>query len=186
MMQQIIPPSVDEPLVILVDTQDNEIGVAPKMQVHLDGVLHRAFSVFVFNRQGELMLQQRAIEKYHSGGLWTNTCCSHPAPGETNEQAAHRRLVEEMGFDCDLEHAFAFLYRTDFENGLTEHEYDHVFFGHAEPIPHLNPEEVADYRWVSLAELDRWMADKPEDFTFWFKHIYERVKAHLAKAGGHA
>lgn len=186
MMQQIIPPTVNEPLVILVDTQDNEIGVAPKMQVHLDGVLHRAFSVFVFNRKGELMLQQRAFNKYHSGGLWTNTCCSHPAPGETNEQAAHRRLEEEMGFDCELEHAFAFLYRTDFENGLTEHEYDHVFFGYDEPIPHLNPDEVADYRWVSLAELDAWMTDRPEDFTFWFKHIYERVKAHLAKAGGHA
>lgn len=185
-MQSLTPPQLDEPLVILVDQNDNEIGVAPKLQAHIDGVLHRAFSVFIFNSKNELLLQQRAIEKYHSGGLWTNSCCSHPMPGETTEAAAHRRLVEEMGFDCALDHAFGFVYRTDFENGLTEHEYDHVFFGHYEGDFQVNYEEVASTRWITLDDLDAWMATKPEDFTFWFKHIYDQVKAHLAKKGGHA
>jgi isopentenyl-diphosphate delta-isomerase len=176
----------NEPLVILVDTQDQPIGTAPKMYAHEAALLHRAFSVFVFNSRNELMLQQRAMTKYHSGGLWTNTCCSHPAPGETTEQAAHRRLQEELGFDCALDYGFGFVYRTDFENGLSEHEYDHVFFGRFEGDFELNAEEVADIRWISLAELDHWMDRQPQDFTFWFKHIYERVKEHLAKAGGHA
>lgn len=185
-MQSLTPPSLDEPLVILVDENDRELGLAPKMQAHIDGVLHRAFSVFVFNSQKQLLLQQRAHNKYHSGGLWTNTCCSHPAPGETTEAAAHRRLEEELGFDCPLEYGFGFVYRTDFENGLTEHEYDHVYFGRYEAGFQLNPEEVADTRWITLRELDAWMQERPEDFTFWFKHIYERVKEHLAKAGGYA
>lgn len=185
-MQSLTPPAIDEPLVILVDQNDQEIGVAPKLQAHIDGVLHRAFSVFIFNSKNELLLQQRAIEKYHSGGLWTNTCCSHPAPGETTEQAAHRRLVEEMGFDCELAYGFGFVYRTDFENGLTEHEYDHVFFGRYEADFEVNYEEVASTRWISLPDLDAWMAREPAAFTFWFKHIYDRVKEHLAKTGGHA
>lgn len=185
-MHSLDTPKVEEPFVILVDQQDNEIGVAPKQQAHVDGVLHRAFSVFIFNSKDELLLQQRAFHKYHSGGLWTNTCCSHPAPGEQTEAAAHRRLVEEMGFDCALKPEFSFLYRTDFENGLTEHEFDHVFFGRYEGPFQVNLDEVADTRWLTLPALDAWMDEKPEDFTFWFKHIYERVKEHLNKKGKHA
>ena len=117
-----------------------------KMEAHQKGVLHRAFSVFVFNNAGELLLQQRADHKYHSGGLWTNTCCSHPAPGEKNADAAARRLYEEMGFNCELAHSFSFIYKAQFQNGLTEYEFDHVYIGYADSIPVLNMDEVQDWK----------------------------------------
>jgi isopentenyl-diphosphate delta-isomerase len=177
-----IPPAVsdpNEPLVVLVDVNDREIGVARKQEAHVLGQLHRAISVFLFDPNGSMLLQRRAVHKYHSGGLWTNTCCSHPAPGESPHAAALRRLQEEMGIVCPLEFRFSFVYRTEFENGLTEHEFDHVFFGtgHFEARP--DPNEVAESRWVTPSELDRWMEQRPEDFTFWFKHIYDRVRSHM-------
>lgn len=163
-----------EPLVVLVDEEDREIGLLPKLEAHQKGLLHRAFSVFVFNSLGELLLQQRSPDKYHSGGLWTNTCCSHPLPGESVEEAANRRLLEEMGMSCPLHSPFWFVYRTDFDNGLSEHELDHVFLGHSDGPFRIDSTEVASALWVSLAELEAWMDRRPQDFTFWFKHIYPR------------
>jgi len=128
---------VAKELVVLVDENDNEIGVEEKINAHRKGLLHRAFSIFVFNSKNELLLQKRAADKYHSGGLWSNTCCSHPRPGENLKDAAHRRLQEEMGFDCSLREVFSFLYKKSFDNGLTEHELDHVFFGKFDGIPKL-------------------------------------------------
>src|SRR3954468_18060458 len=128
--------------VILVDEYDNEIGTMPKMEAHLKGKLHRAFSVFIFNAEGDLLLQQRALDKYHSGGKWTNTCCSHPRPGEDTLTAANRRLREEMGMNAELSHAFSFTYQADLLDGLTENEFDHVYFGISDDAPVMNPEEV--------------------------------------------
>jgi isopentenyl-diphosphate Delta-isomerase len=162
--------------VILVDTLDNEIGEMEKMEAHEKGVLHRAFSVFVFNDKGEMLLQQRAIKKYHSGGLWTNTCCSHQRINETNESAAHRRLIEEMGFDCPLEAAFNFTYKAAFGNGLTEHELDHVFIGRYNENPVINKLEVEDFKWISIEETEKEMEQNPEQFTAWFKIILGKVK----------
>ncbi|MEZ4699276.1 MAG: isopentenyl-diphosphate Delta-isomerase [Rhodothermales bacterium] len=161
--------------VILVDELDREVGAAEKLAAHQSGQLHRALSVFVFNSAGDMLLQQRARDKYHSGGLLSNTCCSHPRPGEASEDAAHRRLMEEMGFDCPMRPLFTFTYRTDFGNGLIEHELDHVFVGihDADPVP--NPEEVEAWRWQSVEETARDMARRPEAYTFWFKHIFQRV-----------
>jgi isopentenyl-diphosphate delta-isomerase len=127
----------------------------------------------VFNDKGEMLLQQRALSKYHSGGLWTNTCCSHPRQGETTEQAAHRRLQEEMGFDCELKLHQTFIYKAPFDNGLTEHELDHVFIGTYNQDPHINPEEVNDFHWISLSELDQQLRNQPEKFTVWFKMIMD-------------
>ena len=169
----------EEPLVVLVDREDREIGLAPKTEAHQKALLHRAFSVFVFNGVGELLLQQRSPDKYHSGGLWTNTCCSHPLPGENVHDAAHRRLVEEMGMDCPLESPFWFIYQTEFENGLSEHELDHVFLGNSDGPFRIDPTEVAAALWISLAELEAWMERRPQDFTFWFKHIYPRCAEFL-------
>ncbi len=160
--------------VILVDEQDNPIGTAEKMEAHQNGgKLHRAFSVLVFNDKGETMLQRRAASKYHCPGLWTNTCCSHPRPEETTLAAASRRLQEEMGFVCPLEEKFTFLYRAEFSNGLTEHEFDHVFVWHYEADPVLNPVEADDWRWVSMSDLEKEMADDPDAFTAWFKIIIQ-------------
>ncbi|MGC8851384.1 MAG: isopentenyl-diphosphate Delta-isomerase, partial [Candidatus Micrarchaeia archaeon] len=136
--------------VILVDENDRELGVGEKMEVHRNGQLHRAFSIFVFNSDGKLLIHQRAKEKYHSGGLWTNTCCSHPRPGEKLDEAIHRRLVEEMGFDCPLKEVFSFVYQVKFENGLFEHELDHVYIGKFDGDPKPNPAEVMDWKWVDL------------------------------------
>ena len=133
--------------VILVDEKDKEIGLEEKIKAHKEGKLHRAFSVFVFNQKGEMLLQRRALTKYHSGGLWTNTCCSHPRKGEDVDKAASRRLKEEMGFSCGLKEVFSFIYKTGFDNGLMEHEFDHVFVGAYESEPKINPEEVAEYKW---------------------------------------
>lgn len=164
-----------EEYVILVDEQDQALGLMEKMEAHEKGVLHRAFSVFVFNDKGELMLQQRALEKYHSGGLWTNTCCSHPRDGESVEDAAHRRLQEEMGFDCALEKKFHFIYKRALDKGLTEHELDHVFFGIYNDVPNINLEEVASYKWVNMAKLKNDLQANPHLYTEWFKICFDEV-----------
>ena len=161
--------------VILVDQSDNSVGTQEKIQAHEQANLHRAFSVFIFNTKGEMLLQQRAKDKYHSGGLWTNTCCSHPRPGEVTEDAAHRRLQEEMGFDCLLENVFHFIYKTDFDHGLTENELDHVFIGRHEGEIIPNSEEVADYRWISVKDMKQEIKEKPEIFTSWFKISVNKV-----------
>lgn len=145
------------------------------MQAHEAGLLHRAFSVFIFNTKGEMLLQQRAINKYHSGGLWTNTCCSHPRFDESVTDAAHRRLKEEMGFDTNLSHAFSFIYKTSLDRGLTEHEYDHVFTGIYEEEVTPNAQEVADYTYKSIAEIRSAILAEPQNFTAWFKIAFERV-----------
>lgn len=162
-------------LCILVDESDIQIGTEEKIKTHEKGLLHRAFSVFVFNAAGELLLQQRALTKYHSGGLWTNTCCSHPRPGEETLAAAHRRLKEEMGFDCPLEEVFTFRYIAPFGNGLTENEYDHVLFGAWEGEFQPNPDEVAATRWVNLNALKEELGQRPEEYSAWLSACLDRV-----------
>ena len=161
--------------VILVDQDDIAIGAMEKLEAHEKGLLHRAFSVFIFNDAGELLLQQRALSKYHSAGLWTNTCCSHPRPGEDTLLAAKRRLKEEMGIECGLEYKMHFIYKTHFENGLTEHEFDHVFFGTHNKEPNINEEEVENYCWTKPAEIKKQLIDEPEKFTSWFKIAIEKL-----------
>jgi isopentenyl-diphosphate delta-isomerase len=141
--------------VILVDEQDNDIGVMEKLLAHQEGLLHRAFSIFIFNEKGELLLQQRALSKYHSAGLWTNTCCSHPRPNETIKDAANRRLFEEMGMSCDLKIISNFIYKTPFENGLTEHELDYVLTGITNQNPHINKDEVENYKWMPIEDIKK-------------------------------
>jgi isopentenyl-diphosphate delta-isomerase len=160
--------------VILVNESDEPIGEMEKMLAHEQGVLHRAFSVFIFNAKGEVLLQQRALSKYHSPGLWTNTCCSHPRPGETTEQAAHRRLKEEMGFDCILQHKFSFIYKVQFDNGLYEHELDHVYTGVYEEEPSINPDEVNTYKWMKWEQLLEDVNKNMADYTFWLRQILEQ------------
>ena len=161
--------------VILVDEFDQPIGTMEKMEAHVKAALHRAISVFIFNSKGEWLLQRRAIEKYHSRGLWTNTSCTHPAPGETSLEAAHRRLREEMGLKAELREVFSFKYIQELENNLTEHEYDHVFVGYSDELPVPNPDEVMDYKYISYQDLLQEVAESPEKFTAWFKMTYERV-----------
>jgi isopentenyl-diphosphate Delta-isomerase len=163
--------------VILVDEHDNQIGVAGKLEAHQSGRLHRALSIFVFNSAGKLLLQKRAASKYHSGGLWSNTCCSHSRPGEDTASAARRRLQEEMGIDCTLFEMFSFVYRAHFPNGLIEHEYDHVFFGRHDGDPLLNPEEAEDARWVDLPELAADIRRRPERYSFWLAACLDKVRA---------
>ncbi len=165
-----------EEKVILVNVKDEETGIAEKMHAHRQGLLHRAFSVFIFNNRNELLIQQRSVHKYHSGGLWTNTCCSHPRPGETIREAAVRRLGEEMGISADLEEIFGFIYRTDFENGLIEHEFDHVLAGDYEGELNINNEEVMDYSFVSMDQIENSLATHPEKYTVWFRLAFPRVK----------
>lgn len=160
--------------VILVNESDEPIGEMDKMLAHEQGVLHRAFSVFIFNTKGEVLLQQRALSKYHSPGLWTNTCCSHPRPGETTEEAAHRRLKEEMGFDCTLQHKFSFIYKVQFDNGLYEHELDHVYTGVYEEEPSINPNEVNMYKWMKWEQLLEDVNKNMADYTFWLRQILEQ------------
>lgn len=167
--------------VVLVDQDDQKLGLMEKQQAHVAGLLHRAFSVFVFNSKGELMIQQRAASKYHSPTLWTNTCCSHPRDNETYEQAAHRRLEEEMGFDCELEYKFNFIYKAHLENDLIEHELDHVFIGTFDNEPKLNPDEVMAYRWVELDDLKKDMEKNPQNYTAWFKIIFEHYVSYIEK-----
>jgi isopentenyl-diphosphate delta-isomerase len=155
--------------VVLVDEMDNEVGVMEKLQAHHLGLLHRAFSIFVLNKEGEMLIHQRAMEKYHSGGLWTNACCSHPLPGENVDFAAKRRLSEEMGLDCDLKKIFEFTYQADVGDGLIEHEFDHVFIGYTQSSPIVDSSEVMDWKWVSMEMLITDMIAQPESFTTWFK-----------------
>ena len=157
--------------VILVDKNDRKLGQMEKIEAHQKALRHRAISVLVFNRQGQLMLQQRALSKYHCPGLWSNTCCTHPRPEETVEAAAHRRLQEEMGFDCSLKELFSFNYQVKLDHGLTEKEYDHVFIGHFDGQPKLNQEEAANYRWIDLDQLQEELIETPKIYTYWFREI---------------
>lgn len=165
--------------VILVNENDEQIGLMPKMEAHEKALLHRAFSVFVFNKKNELMLQQRALVKYHSPGLWTNTCCSHQREGETNIQAGRRRLKEEMGFVVELQESISFIYKVPFDNGLTEHEYDHILIGKYDGHPKINPEEVADWKWMPLEDVKKDMDKNPELYTEWFKIIFQKFYQHI-------
>ena len=162
-----------EEQVILVDTHDNPIGTMNKMEAHEKAVLHRAFSVFILNDKNEVMLQQRAAHKYHSPLLWTNTCCSHQRVGESNIEAGKRRLFEEMGFSADLKELFHFIYKAPFDNGLTEHELDHVMIGYSNENPVINPDEVESWKWMSIEAIKEDMLVNPKDYTVWFKIIFD-------------
>jgi len=163
-----------EEKIVLVDEQDRAVGVEEKIRVHQLGALHRAFSVFVVNAEGQLMMQRRALTKYHSRGLWSNTCCGHPRPDEPLEQAARRRLKEEMGFDSHLTELFAFVYRAELEDGLVENEYDHVLLGCFEGIPEPDPAEIVEWKWVNLATLSVDIEEHPESYTYWFRISFDR------------
>ena len=156
-------------LLITVDTEDRETGVIAKMEAHRKGILHRAFSIFVFDEGDRLLLQRRATDKYHSGGLWSNTCCGHPKPGESLLDAAHRRLREEMGFDCPLRAEFGFVYRASLDGGLVEHEFDHVVVGWFQGNPAPDPREVDEWRWAFAPAVQAQLAGAPEAFTAWFR-----------------
>ncbi len=168
-----------EELVILVDQEDNKIGLMPKMEAHEKALLHRAFSVFVFNKSKELMLQQRALHKYHSPGLWTNTCCSHQRDGETNVEAGTRRLQEEMGFNVPLKETTSFIYKAPFDNGLTEHELDHILLGEYDGEPTINKEEVASWKWMPLEDVKIDIQTHPDQYTAWFKIIFDKFYKYL-------
>jgi len=165
--------------VVLVDQADRPIGTMEKLEAHEKGLLHRAFSVFVFNDQGEMLLQQRALSKYHSSGLWSNTCCSHPTPNESLKEAGEKRLQEEMGFSTPLSPLFAFEYRVDLDNNLTEHEFDHVFIGQYNGEINPNPTEVMDHKWVSMEQLKEQMTQDPNRFTAWFQIILTEHSHHF-------
>ena len=168
-----------EEQVILVNENDEQIGLMSKMEAHEKALLHRAFSVFIFNDKNELLLQQRALNKYHSPGLWTNTCCSHQRDGESNIAAGKRRLQEEMGFITDLEETISFIYKAPFDNGLTEHEYDHVLTGHYNDAPVINEGEVGSWKWMSLNDVKVDMTSHPEQYTAWFKIIFDKFYEHI-------
>lgn len=168
-------------MVILVDQNNEPLGLMPKMEAHEKAVLHRAFSVFIQNKEGQIMLQQRAASKYHSPLLWTNTCCSHQRDGETNIEAGKRRLQEEMGFEVELKELFSFIYKAPFDNGLTEHEYDHVMLGFYDGLPEINPEEVESWKWMYPHEIKEDIAENPEEYTAWFKIIFERFYQYFEK-----
>lgn len=154
---------------ILVNERDEEVGSGEKLEVHRAGRLHRAFSVFVFDRAGRLLLQKRAATKYHSGGLWSNTCCGHPRPGEPTASAARRRLREEMNFDCELRPCTSFIYKAEVDNELTEWEYDHVLVGRYDDAPDPDTSEVEDWRWMGVDELRAQVDERPEEFTYWLR-----------------
>ncbi|WP_031530069.1 isopentenyl-diphosphate Delta-isomerase [Dyadobacter crusticola] len=169
-----------EDQVILVNEEDVEIGLMPKLEAHQKGMLHRAFSVFIFNTKGEMLLQRRAFGKYHSEGLWSNTCCSHPFPEESANRAASRRLREEMGISADLNFLYTFQYRVQLENGLTENELDHVFWGVSDEEPLINTNEVSEYKYIAMSELQADLAQNPDNYTEWFKiclvPVVEQIK----------
>lgn len=165
--------------VILVDENDTQIGIMEKMAAHIVPRLHRAFSIFLFNSKGDLLLQQRAFTKYHSPGLWTNTCCSHPRNGETMEQATSRRLMEEMGITCEMHETFTFIYKAPVGLGLIEHEFDHVFFGQTDDIPVINTDEVTAWKYMSLDDIAEDMNAHPECYTEWFKISFDEVRKHI-------
>jgi isopentenyl-diphosphate delta-isomerase, type 1 len=161
---------------VLVNNRDEPVGTMGKMEVHQKGLLHRAFSVFVFDRTGRFLLQQRAFSKYHSSGLWTNTCCSHPRPDENVLEAAKRRLKEEMGFETDLKEIFSFVYKAEMENGLIEHEYDHVFAGFFNDVPQPNGQEVQGWCYSSIKDLKEKIARNPNQFTSWFRIVFPKIE----------
>lgn len=169
-----------EEQVVLVNENDEKIGLMPKQEAHVKGVLHRAFSVFIFNDKNELMLQQRALHKYHTPGLWANTCCSHQRDGESSLEAGKRRLMEEMGFTTDLEERTTFIYEAPFDNGLTEHELDHILVGSYEADPQINPDEVASWKWMDLELVRKDIKNNPDIYTPWFKIIFDKFYKHLA------
>ena len=169
---------VEEEEVILVDKNDLAIGRMGKMEAHIQCKLHRAFSIFIFNNSGQLLLQQRAFEKYHSAGKWTNTCCSHPRPGELTADAAKRRLKEEMNMECEMTPVFTFSYLAELENGLLENEYDHVYFGTCDDLPQPNPLEVADFKYINMEELQLSLSEDHENYTAWLKICFTQVMEH--------
>jgi len=160
--------------VILVDEQDREIGTMEKMEAHQKGLLHRAFSLLIFNSKGEMLLQQRATSKYHSGGLWTNTCCSHPLPGESIEQAGKRKLQQEMGFTCELTYSHKFIYKVQLDNDLIEHEWDYVLIGYFDGLPSINEQEARDWKFQSVDEIKEDVKSNPDNYTCWFKIIIDQ------------
>jgi isopentenyl-diphosphate Delta-isomerase len=166
-------------MVVLVDENDIHTGLMPKLEAHEQGLLHRAFSVFLFNTRGEMLLQKRAADKYHSAGLWSNACCSHPRPGERTADAAKRRLAEEMGMSCELTEVFCFIYKAALENNLTEYEFDHVFAGVTDNVPAPDDAEVADWRYMNMADLETALANNPQEYTAWFKLCMRDHKTEL-------
>lgn len=168
-------------MVILVDENDKPVGIMPKLQAHEQGALHRAFSVFIFNSDGELLLQKRADHKYHSPGLWTNTCCSHPAPGQDITEAARERLWFEMGIRAELSYVLKFRYKSAFANHLTEHEIDHIFIGTSDDRPTAHPEEVSAFKYMSLADIADDMESFPETYTTWFRIIWQRYLGKISE-----
>lgn len=168
---------MSDTFVILVDSDNNQIGVSEKMEAHRKALLHRAVSVFICNSKGEWLLQRRALGKYHSNGLWTNTCCSHPYPNETSIDAANRRLVEEMGMKCQLKELFSFTYKEVLDNELTEYEFDHVFVGISDEEPIINLDEVMEWKYINFIDLKKDIELNPNNYTVWFKKIFERVNS---------
>jgi isopentenyl-diphosphate delta-isomerase len=166
--------------VILVNESDEQVGLMEKIEAHEKALLHRAFSVFVVNSRNEILLQQRALSKYHSPGLWTNTCCSHQREGESNIDAGMRRLQEEMGFTTDLKELFSFIYVAPFDNGLTEHEFDHVLLGHFNEDPEPNPAEVADFKWMKAVDIKTDIEAHPDRYTEWFKIIFDKYYNYIS------
>lgn len=173
--EDMLTDETGEERVILVDRQDRPIGEAEKMDAHRRGLLHRAVSVFVFDSEGRMLLQRRSARKYHSGGLWSNTCCTHPRPGERTEDAAIRRLQEEMGFTCPVRLRFETIYRAEVSDGLIEHEYDHIFVGRFEGEPEPDEAEVSEYRWVQAADVAEELGETPERYTPWFRLLFGRM-----------
>lgn len=172
---------MSEEKVILVDKNDKQVGLMPKLEAHEKGILHRAFSIFIFNSKYELLLQKRASSKYHSGGLWTNTCCSHPREGEDTLDAANRRLDEEMGIKTSLRKVYDFIYKAELDNQLTEHEFDHVFYGVFDSDPILNKDEAEDFKWVDMETLNNDIIKNEENYTVWFKIAFEYFYNYLKK-----
>ena len=164
--------------VVLVNENDTQIGIMEKMAAHIVPRLHRAFSIFIFNSKGELLLQQRALDKYHSPGLWTNTCCSHPRNGETLQEATTRRLQEEMGMTCDMHEVFTFISKAPVGLGLIEHEFDHVWFGQSDEEPEINHEEVEAWKYMSISDIEADMKQHPECYTEWFKISFDEIMKH--------
>ena len=166
-------------LLVLVDENDNPKGKLEKLLVHQLGILHRAFSIFIFNSRGELLLQKRANHKYHSGGLWSNTCCSHPLDGEEINQSVEKRLKQEMGLKCPTFFSFSFIYKANFENGLTEYEYDHVYLGVTDDTPVPDPNEVEDWKYITIAELEKDLKNNPHQYTVWLEKCFPELKKKL-------
>ena len=172
---------MSEDNVILVDKNDNQVGLMPKLEAHQKGVLHRAFSVFIFNNKYELLLQKRSFSKYHSGGLWTNTCCSHPREDEDILDAANRRLIEEMGIETSLRKVYEFTYKAELDNDLIEHEFDHVFYGVYNEDPSINKDEADGFKWIDMDSLNEDIKSNGDIYTVWFKIAFEYFYNYLKK-----